>query len=97
MKKPLKGLLCIAALAASGFFLCESIRDVQTTISLKQTIQVNEARAEEAEAQKTELEETRQKLTNPDYVEYIARGKYLVSREGEQIFKFPSIDKNSTE
>ena len=31
-------------------------------------------------------------LTNPDYVEYIARGKYLVTKEGEQVFKFPSKD-----
>ena len=35
---------------------------------------------------------SKQNLTNPDYVEYIARGKYLVTKEGEQVFKFPSKD-----
>ena len=43
-------------------------------------------------SKKKELEKTKQNLTNPDYVEYIARGKYLVTKEGEQVFKFPSKD-----
>ena len=38
------------------------------------------------------MEKAKQNLTNPDYVEYIARGKYLVTKEGEQVFKFPSKD-----
>ena len=29
-----------------------------------------------------ELEKAKQNLTNPDYVEYIARGKYLVTKDG---------------
>ena len=45
----------------------------------------------------TVLEETKQKLTNPDYIEYIARGKYLVTKEGEQVFKFPSSEDEESE
>ena len=46
----------------------------------------------ELSSKKKELEKAKQNLTNPDYVEYIARGKYLVTKEGEQVFKFPSKD-----
>lgn len=39
-------------------------------------------------------ETARENLDNPDYVEYIARGRYLVTKEGEQVFKFPSLQED---
>lgn len=65
---------------------------MKTTFELKSQIQSNLQEAAQLDEKKKELETTKENLSNPDYVEYIARGKYLVSREGEQVFKFPSID-----
>lgn len=94
----LKGLLYLCLLIASGFFLWEGGKDIHTFVTLQMSIQDNETRASEVQKQKEELETTRQNLTNPDYVEQkVVRGKYLVTREGEQIFKFPAMDKNEQE
>ena len=60
-------------------------------------IQQNKKKTQELEEEKSDLEETKQKLTNPDYIEYIARGKYLVTKEGEQVFKFPSSEDEESE
>ena len=69
-----------------------SFSELKTTFELKSQIQSNLQEAAQLDEKKKELETTKENLSNPDYVEYIARGKYLVSREGEQVFKFPSID-----
>lgn len=67
-------------------------QEIQTTFSLKGQIRENLKESAQLDEKKKELETTKENLSNPDYVEYIARGKYLVSKEGEQVFKFPSID-----
>ncbi len=90
-----KGLFLSAAVLATGYFLGSNIADVYTLIALKSEIRANEARLEEVSAQKEELETTKKNLTNPDYIEYLARGKYLVTKDGEQIFKFPAIEKSN--
>ena len=72
----------IIMLAASAFLIFGGVKQLMMTQDLKASIK----------QKKEELEKTKQNLTNPDYVEYIARGKYLVTKEGEQVFKFPSKD-----
>ncbi len=67
-------------------------QEIQTTFSLKGQIRETLKESAQLDEKKKELETTKENLSNPDYVEYIARGKYLVSKEGEQVFKFPSID-----
>lgn len=62
------------------------------TQDLKASIEQKKEEKKNLNSKKKELEKTKQNLTNPDYVEYIARGKYLVTKEGEQVFKFPSKD-----
>lgn len=89
-----KGFCLAAALLLSGYFLYYALEDVATCLRLNTQIRTNEARRDELLAQKQELEEEKTNLSNPDYAEFVARGKYLVTREGEQIFKFPAIDKN---
>ena len=72
----------IAMLVMSGFLIMGGLQQLSMTHELKSSIVQKEK----------ELEKAKQNLTNPDYVEYIARGKYLVTKEGEQVFKFPSKD-----
>ena len=79
----------IAMLVMSGFLIMGGLQQLSMTHELKSSIVQKEKEKKELSSKKKELE---QNLTNPDYVEYIARGKYLVTKEGEQVFKFPSKD-----
>ncbi len=76
----------------SGMLLFESAQEVQTYFSLKAAVKENAVLLEQAADEQTQLEDQRRNLTNPDYLEFVARGKYHVSRQGEQVFVFPSLD-----
>lgn len=89
-----RGMIMFFMLLTIGTFTASMIRDIATCISLNQTIKTNEARRDELTEKKQNLETEKTNLSNPDYAEFVARGKYLVTKEGEQIFKFPAIDKN---
>lgn len=39
---------------------------------------------------KDDLSKEKQNLENPEYVKRFARGKYMVSKPGEQVFKLPA-------
>lgn len=82
----------IAMLVMSGFLIMGGLQQLSMTHELKSSIAQKEKEKKELSSKKKELEKEKQNLTNPDYVEYIARGKYLVTKEGEQVFKFPSKD-----
>ena len=82
----------IAMLVMSGFLIMGGLQQLSMTHELKSSIVQKEKVKKELSSKKKELEKAKQNLTNPDYVEYIARGKYLVTKEGEQVFKFPSKD-----
>lgn len=82
----------IAMLVMSGFLIMGGLQQLSMTHELKSSIVQKEKEKKELSSKKKELEQAKQNLTNPDYVEYIARGKYLVTKEGEQVFKFPSKD-----
>lgn len=79
-------------LVMSGFLIMGGLQQLSMTHELKSSIVQKEKEKKELSSKKQELEKAKQNLTNPDYVEYIARGKYLVTKEGEQVFKFPSKD-----
>ena len=82
----------IAMLVMSGFLIMGGMRLLVMTHELRTSINQKQKEKKALSSKKKELEKAKQNLTNPDYVEYIARGKYLVTKEGEQVFKFPSKD-----
>lgn len=92
MSNAMRLFLCALLIGATAFLTWSGLQDLKTTAEIKLSIEENRKKVKELNKIKSELEETKQKLTNPDYVEYIARGKYLVTKEGEQVFKFPSIE-----
>ena len=79
-------------LVMSGFLIMGGMRQLAMTYELKASINQKQKEKKALSTKKKELEKTKQNLTNPKYVEYIVRGKYLVTKEGEQVFKFPSKD-----
>lgn len=78
----LVGIICLCF--GSG------IKELKTTVDLKNSIEQSNTKLKELKAKQTDLEKKKKNLLDPDYIEYIARGKYLVTKEGEQVFKFPS-------
>lgn len=94
-KKIRDTIICAGCLTASGFLFWAGWQDVINLQEIRSSIAANEKKAEELDARQSDLETARENLDNPDYIEYIARGRYLVSKEGEQVFKFPSIEEEN--
>ena len=85
-------ILYVSMLMLSAVFVLGGLKQISMTQQLRSSIQKKENEKKALTSKKKELEKTKRNLTNPDYVEYIARGKYLVTKGGEQVFKFPSKD-----
>lgn len=81
----------IGMLLVSSFFVAMTCRNFIVFFNLQSQISANELLLAEKENEQEELETKRRNLTNPDYLEFLARGKYHVSRQGEQVFVFPSL------
>ena len=79
-------------LVMSGFLIMGGLQQLSMTHEFKSSIVQKEKEKKAPSSKMFVLAKAKQFLTNPDYVEYIARGKYLVTKEGEQVFKFPSKD-----
>ena len=82
-------VLCAALMIFSGFSELKTMYDLHSSISDTQQKQ------SALKAEKKELTKKKKDLSDPDYIEYIARGKYLVTKEGEQVFKFSNDDTNN--
>ena len=88
-------LFCGLLVIISGYLIWSGVQDLKTTLDLKTSISENSILSQELADEVSELEQTKTNLTNPDYMKYYARGEYMVTKEGEQVFKFPSSDSNS--
>lgn len=86
--KKIKFLLTILFLFLGSFTFWYTTREYKTTYLLNVSIKEGEKKEKILEEKKEELETTKEKLENPDYLEVIARNTYLLTKDGEQIFKF---------
>lgn len=85
-------ILCFCMLLASGFLIFQGFKVIYTTYSIRNSIEENKEKSLELDEKKEKLEDEKKNLSNPDYIEYVARGKYLVTKQGEQVFKFPTLE-----
>ena len=85
-------LLCMMLLCASAGLIYSGAKELRTTAQIRLDIQEDNEESAALDEKKAELETTKENLTNPDYIEYLARGKYLVTKDGEQVFKFSESD-----
>ncbi|WP_297969943.1 septum formation initiator family protein [uncultured Faecalibaculum sp.] len=81
-------------MAGSAFLFWAGWQDVRNLLEIRESIAANEEKSAQLDQRQSNLETARENLDNPDYVEYIARGRYLVTKEGEQVFKFPSLQED---
>ncbi|MBR5003921.1 MAG: septum formation initiator family protein [Erysipelotrichaceae bacterium] len=65
-------------------------REVMNTMELKNQLEDVKLRLETIQAENEQLTSQQEKLQDPNYVQSYARGNYMLSKEGEQIFYLPS-------
>ncbi len=75
-RNKLKTFLSLVAIFIACFLIYAASSDLMMTMKLKDEI--------------TSSEEMINSLENPEYVKRFARGKYMVSKPGEQVFKLPA-------
>ena len=63
-----------------------------TTVELKNQLAIVEQELAVIKEENSQLSSQREKLEDPDYVQSYARGNYMLSKEGEQIFYLPGSD-----
>lgn len=84
--------VCVILLGVSGMLVYSGAKELKTTADIRISIQEDIEESAALDDKKAELETKKENLTNPDYIEYLARGKYLVTKDGEQVFKFNDED-----
>ena len=80
-------------IAFSVVMLVSVGKEVLMTVQLKQQISRVQEELEELQKENEYLTLQRDKLEDPAYVQSYARGNFMLSKEGEQIFYLPSEDK----
>lgn len=86
---PFNKVLCAVLIVASGFMLWAAVQEAMTTLKLQQQLSDVQAKLQEVQDENNYLNSEKEKLQDPDYVETYARGKYQLSKNGEQIFYLP--------
>lgn len=95
-KHPVRVFFSIVALGVACFLSYFAFQDFMTTMKLKKEISNSEAQITNLENQSKELASEKTNLEDPEYVKRYARGRYMVSKPGEQVFKLPSKDSLSS-
>lgn len=69
------------------FLTYMSAKEVITTVQLQQDIQQTQQEIKELQDQQAKLENQKTKFEDEEYVKRYARGKLLMSKENEMIYK----------
>ncbi len=89
---PFVAFLCFAVIGFSAWLIYGVIEEVNTTVQLQRNLKEAGEKLLEIEEENTFLISQREKLEDPAYVQNYARGNYMLTKEGEQIFYLPSLD-----
>lgn len=68
------------------------VSEVMTTLELQKQLSNVEKELAVIKEENSQLTSQREKLEDPGYVQNYARGNYMLSKEGEQIFYLPSSE-----
>ncbi len=94
---PLRLIMTLGVFTISGFLLFSVGQEVLTTVKLTQNLQILNEQLTIIENETRDLEERKEKLQDPDYIKSYARGEYSITKEGEQVFRLPSIIEKDNE
>ena len=85
-------LVSLLMIGGVVFFAISINKEVKTTFSLSAELAEVKAELEALEKEKEELTIRREKLTDENYISSVARGKYLIFKENEQVYYLPPLD-----
>ena len=88
-------IVSIVLVAFSIYLLAGVVNELSTMVNLKKRAEAAEVELNQLKDENAELISKKEKLEDPNYVQSFARGNYMFSKDGEQIFFFP--DDNKTE
>ena len=88
-------ILCLCLLSASGFFIYKSLMEAKTTISLRAEISQAKAELAALKAENEKLQNEKDKLQDRNYIENYARGVYMITKEGEEVYHLPALNSDS--
>ncbi|MBQ9825504.1 MAG: septum formation initiator family protein [Solobacterium sp.] len=86
---PVMKLVCFALIGVSIYLLYSVGRELMTTIELRRQLAEVQEKLEVVQLENEKLNKEKEKLQDPDYVQSYARGNYMLSKDGEQIFYLP--------
>ena len=85
-------IICLVCLVGTGFFGYEIFKESMRTYTLTSDIDVSKEQIEKLKAENARLVDQKEKLQDDNYVKNLARGEFLFSKDGEQIFHLPSTE-----
>ena len=86
---PVTKLICVIMICISVYLLYLVGKEVKTTMELRRQLAEVEEKLEIVQQENERLNLEKEKLKDPDYVQSYARGNYMLSKDGEQIFYLP--------
>ena len=86
MRRVVSSLKSVVLVFFSCLFIWNVVNELHTTQQLQQNLSEARDLASEILSETEMLEDQKEKLQNPEYVKRYARGKLLVSQDGEQVF-----------
>lgn len=89
-KRFVSALISSVVLLVSLWLIYDVSKDVVQTFFLHREVQIAQEQFDELSKENEKLGTLKDKLTDPDYVKNYARGKYLISSQGEQTFYVPT-------
>lgn len=86
---PITKLFCLILVLISAYMLYSVGSEIYTTFRLHQELAEVQEKLQEVQDENTYLSNEKTKLQDPDYVQSYARGNYMLTKDGEQIFYLP--------
>lgn len=83
-------LISVGLFFVAIFLFNAAFQDVRTTVKLKNEISSSKAEIKSLTNEKDKLAQEKANMEDSEYVTRFARGKFMVSKEGEQVFILPN-------
>lgn len=87
---PISKLLMFGLIGLGIYFSYEVISEVYKTIELRSQLAQVEKQLEQIQDENVKLISQKNKLEDPNYVQSYARGNYMLTKDGEEIYYLPS-------
>lgn len=89
---PISKLLCLIVIGISSYGIWIGVNEILIYKNLKEELKEANTRYQEVKDENSYYTSEKEKLQDPDYIQSYARGNYMLSKDGEQIFYLPEKD-----